>query len=550
MSASSKKKLRKEQEPEKLTQKQIAARKEASTTRLYTIGFTVVLVLLLVAAIFVGIKQTVKNTGYHEKHTTALQVGEHAVSSAELNYYFVDAVNSFYSNYGNYASMFGLQTSVPLDQQVIDEDTGRTWADDFLNTAKDNAKNAYAMADAAAAAGFTLPEDKASEIDNMLSSLETYAKLYGYSNGQAYLKALYGNGATIDSYRAYNERSALADAYYNHYSDSLTYTDEDLRAKESENYDAYSSYSYHYYYLATSKFLTGGTTDEDGNTTYSPEERAAAEAAVKAAAESLTAEEIDSVEALDAAIADLAVNEGAEASSTESKNVLYSSVNSLYQQWVTDSSRKAGDKAVFESTGTNTDDDGNTSEVLNGCYVVYYDGSTDNKFPMVNVRHILIQPTHTEGEAEDAHADGETYSAEELAAAKKSAEDILAQWRSGEATEDSFAALANENSADGDGTTGGLYENVYPGQMAAAFNDWCFDSSRKPGDTGIVETTYGFHVMYFVGNTDLTYRDYQIQSELRSADVEKWHNDLLDAVTVTDGNTDYIRTDLVLSSGN
>ncbi|MCI6935522.1 MAG: peptidylprolyl isomerase, partial [Clostridiales bacterium] len=306
----------------------------------------------------------------------------------------------------------------------------------------------------------------------------------------------------------------------------------------------------HYYYLATSKFLTGGTTDEDGNTTYSPEERAAAEAAVKAAAESLTAEEIDSVEALDAAIADLAVNEGAEASSTESKNVLYSSVNSLYQQWVTDSSRKAGDKAVFESTGTNTDDDGNTSEVLNGCYVVYYDGSTDNKFPMVNVRHILIQPTHTEGEAEDAHADGETYSAEELAAAKKSAEDILAQWRSGEATEDSFAALANENSADGDGTTGGLYENVYPGQMAAAFNDWCFDSSRKPGDTGIVETTYGFHVMYFVGNTDLTYRDYQIQSELRSADVEKWHNDLLDAVTVTDGNTDYIRTDLVLSSGN
>ena len=64
MSASSKKKLRKEQAPEKLTQKQIAAQKEASTTRLYTIGFIVVLVLLLVAAIFVGVKQTIKNTGY------------------------------------------------------------------------------------------------------------------------------------------------------------------------------------------------------------------------------------------------------------------------------------------------------------------------------------------------------------------------------------------------------------------------------------------------------------------------------------------------------
>ena len=84
--------------------------------------------------------------------------------------------------------------------------------------------------------------------------------------------------------------------------------------------------------------------------------------------------------------------------------------------------------------------------------------------------------------------------------------------------------------------------------MVESFNDWCFDSSRKPGDTGIVETTYGFHVMYFVGNTDLTYRDYQIQNELRSADVEKWHTDLLESVTVTDGSTDYIRTDLVLGS--
>lgn len=548
MSASSKKKLRKEQDTEKLTQKQLAARKEDSATRLYTVAFVAVVVLLLVIAIFVGVRQTIKNTGYYEKKTTAMQIGDHTISNAELNYYFVDAVNSFYSNYGNYASMFGLDPATPLDQQVIEEDTGRTWADDFMDTAKENAKDTYAVADAAAAAGFTLPEDQVAQIDSSMSSLDGYATLYGYSNGQAYLKALYGTGATIDSFRAYTERNALASAYYNHYSDSLSYSDAELREKDAENPSAYSSYNYHYYYLATSKFLTGGTTDENGNTTYSPEEQAAAEAAVRAAAETLSSKEIDSLEAFDAAIADLSINAGSEVSSTESKNVLYGAVNSLYQQWVTDSSRKAGDIGVFDSTATNTAEDGTTSETLSGCYVIYYLGSTDNSFPMVNVRHILIKPTHADGEGEDAHADGETYSAEELAAAKKSAEDILAQWKSGEATEDSFAALANSHSEDGDGTTGGLYENVYPGQMVASFNDWCFDSSRKPGDTDIVETTYGFHVMYFVGNTDLTYRDYQIQSELRSADVEKWHTDLLNAVTVTDGKTDYIRTDLVLGN--
>ena len=36
--------------------------------------------------------------------------------------------------------------------------------------------------------------------------------------------------------------------------------------------------------------------------------------------------------------------------------------------------------------------------------------------------------------------------------------------------------------------------------MVAAFNDWCFNESRQPGDTEIVETTYGYHVMYFVGD--------------------------------------------------
>ena len=73
---------------------------------------------------------------------------------------------------------------------------------------------------------------------------------------------------------------------------------------------------------------------------------------------------------------------------------------------------------MFESTTTN--DDG--TETLSGCYVVYYDGSTDNEFPMVNVRHILVKPAHPTDEAEDAHTDGETYSAEEWAAAKATAE--------------------------------------------------------------------------------------------------------------------------------
>ena len=38
--------------------------------------------------------------------------------------------------------------------------------------------------------------------------------------------------------------------------------------------------------------------------------------------------------------------------------------------------------------------------------------------------------------------------------------------------------------------------------MVEAFNAWIFDPTRLPGDTGIVQTNYGFHIMYFVSNSE------------------------------------------------
>ena len=55
----------------------------------------------------------------------------------------------------------------------------------------------------------------------------------------------------------------------------------------------------------------------------------------------------------------------------------------------------------------------------------------------------------------------------------------------------------------GSAQNGGLYENVKTGKMVEEFDAWCFDDSRKYGDTGIVKTTYGYHVMFFSGEEAL-----------------------------------------------
>ena len=538
MSASSKKKLRKEQEAAAMTEKQLAAQKEAKKTKLYTTVFVVVMVAILAIAVIFGSKMAIENSGIREKNTTALTVGEQELNSVEMNYFFMDAVNQFYNNYGSYASMFGLDVTKPLDEQFVDEEAGTTWADDFMTSAKEAAASTYALAEAAKEAGFTLSDEEQLELDVSLGNLSYYAAMYGYSDADSYLRAMYGNGASEESYREYCELQALASAYYTHYSESLTYSEEDLRAAEAGKEIEYNGYSYNTYYLSTSRFLTGGTTAEDGTTTYSDEEKAAAEKAAEEAAKALTGADIKTVADLDAAIANLEINKDSDVSSTHYENTLYTGLTEAYREWITASGRVSGDIAYFPSVSGDT---------VNGFHVVMFQESGDNDFAMKNVRHILIAPEHNHEEGEE-HAEDETYSAEELAAAKAEAEEILAAWKAGEATEEAFAALANEKSADGDGTTGGLYENIYPGQMVDAFEAWCFDESRKTGDTGIVETEYGYHVMYFVGDAELSYRDHLIQSELRSNDLSTWYAETVEAMATTDGDTKYVRTDLVLNA--
>ena len=550
MSASSKKKLRKAQEAEKLTEKQLAEQKEAKKLKIYTGIFAVGMALLVVVAAWIGIKgigNIIANSGLRERRTAALTVGDHELSNAELNYFYVDAVNNFYQNYGSYASLFGLDVTLPLNEQVTDEETGATWADDFLDSAKANAQAVYALTDEAAKQGYALTEEDLSSIEEQIATLELYGVYYyGYSDLEDYLKAIYGSGASEESFRAYAELTTLAQSYQNHYTDSLTYDDAALRAAEAENYNEYSSFSYNSYYLNTSKFLTGGTTDEEGSTTYTDEEKEASVKAAQEAAEALAAGEYESVADFDAAIAELSINADTEnAASTAYTDTAYSSVNAVVRDWVADESRKAGDMDCIPSTTTSTAEDGTETTTTNGYYVVYFVGSTDNDFPMANVRHILAA---FEGGTTDENGTT-TYSDEEKAAAKSEAEAILAEWKAGEATEESFAALANEKSDDGDGTTGGLYENINPASSYVTnFKNWALDD-HKAGDTEIVETEYGYHVMYYAGDTELTYRDYQITNTLISEDTTEWYNALVEAMTVTELNTEYLSKDLVLSNG-
>ncbi len=171
------------------------------------------------------------------------------------------------------------------------------------------------------------------------------------------------------------------------------------------------------------------------------------------------------------------------------------------------------------------------AEFFNTHEAEYAEKGLDKTTSTVDVRHILILP---EG-ATVENVTTEEFSDEAWAAGEQKAQEILDAWLSGDKTEDSFAELANENSADtGSNTNGGLYTGVTEGQMVEAFNDWCFDADRKAGDYGIVKTQFGYHIMYFCGSQLLW------ESQAKSDLISQMSGDFLnDAVAAADAKIDY-----------
>ncbi len=555
MSASSKKKIRREQEAANMTERQRAEQVEAKKLRTLTIVFVTVIALVIVATAGILISRGVAKSGIRERSTVAATIAGSKISTAELSYYYIDSINSFYNNlYNAYGSnaptyamlMYGVDLTTSLDKQVYDEETGKTWADSFIEQAIASAQSTYALYNEAKANNFALTEEETAAIDTVVTNMSLTATLRGYSNVNDYLHSMYGYGTDLESYKEYYTMSRTAYLYQVAHQESLTYDDAALRAQEDENgFESYSSYNYNIYTVSVSDYLEGGTKDENGTTTYSDEERDAAEKKAEEVANGLIAGAA-SWEDVDSAIAELPINAEKETpvKSTAYTDKLYADINDSVAEWLTAEGRKAGDMDVVPYTTESTDTDGNVTTTLRGYYVVCYNGVNENTFTLPAVRHILVA---FEGGTTDSNGN-KTYSDDEKAAAKTAAEELLAQWKEGDATQDSFAALANEKSDDGDGTTGGLYEDIYPGQMVENFENWCYEEGRKAGDTGIVESPYGYHVMYYVSDGDTTYRDFMITNELISEDMQAWYDALVEATTVVNGNTSLLNKDIVVIS--
>ena len=161
----------------------------------------------------------------------------------------------------------------------------------------------------------------------------------------------------------------------------------------------------------------------------------------------------------------------------------------------------------------------------------------------VDIRHLLLIPKDLEEEDNtpawqkkdkepvileyvQVAQDG-TVSCSEAAweAGLKDAQDLLAGWeKDRKRTEATFAQLTRENSDDpGSTINGGAYRNLRKGQLMDSLDAWCFDPARLPGDTTIIRSPYGYHILYFSGSRSIE------QAEAEKVQLEEMQKTLITA---------------------
>ena len=549
MSASSKKKLRKEQNAAILTEKQLKEQKDAKSLKRYTLTFIVCMALVLALGIGIVVYNPIDRA--LDNNTIALTVGNNKLNTTMMNYFLGDAIDQIRSEYQEaygdyafiYAGMSGLDYYKSLDDQAHPEQTEKTWGQVFTEQAISDATKVYALYDAAVKAGHKMTEDEETSVLSTLNTLTAYAIYYaGYQDLDPYLRASYGPTANKETYTEYLKVKALAESFTTKYFDGLKYTNEDYREHEKKDYFSYSSYNFSAYDIVVSSYRKGGTKDENGNTKYSDEEIAAAQAAAKADAEALVKGNYKDSVSLDKAIAALEINKEKK----DVKSTLYTKQfggemisDENLREWLSSKDRKTGDIAMFPQT--TKDSDG--KETITGYTVILFQSGTDNLMKLVNVRHILLKVDSTTDE------DGNTvFKEDSKKKAEEKAKELLEKFNNGEAKDaEAFGKLAKEHSDDGSAKENGLIKDIYPGMTVDAFDNWCFDANRKVGDVEIITTDFGYHVMYFDSFCDMTYRDKLIDSNLRDDATTEWIEGIAKAADVVVGKTSRMHTDRTMA---
>lgn len=418
--------------------------------------------VVLIGAIVLG---SLSAAGKFLRSTISVTSDSYEIDNAMMSYFFNSQVQYYLSN----TSSSSIDQTKSLKSQKYSD--SQTWFDYFMASTKAQVQQLVVLAEAAKAEGMELTAEEKESIESQLNAIDQQAQAQGTTFNK-YIASIYGNGVTREDVQRCLELYTLANSFYEQKYNGFTYSDEVLESYFEENQQTLTVYSYKSYTI-NAEF------DIDASDDVKNEALAAAKASADELAACTTSEAFDAwVEAFLKETGEDDEEEIAKTlESTLNEDTTYSSSSEI-AKWAYEDGRKAGDTKVIEGTNKYA-------------VALLVKAPAREEYLTKNVRHILF--------TEDTYGSAE--------AALNQATTVRKEFSNGEQTAEAFGALAEKYSEDtGSSTNGGQYLNIRKGQMVEAFEDWCFDEARTVGETGIVETDYGYHLMYFEGDGDIAWK--------------------------------------------
>ena len=467
-----------------------------------TIGIVVLVALVCLVASF-------PIRTYLATHETYVVVNGEAVNKVEFDYQYNLTKNNYITQYGSYLTYFGLDTSKDLSTQMYSDTL--SWQDYFEQLAVENLKQSKAMKAAADAEGFTY--DTTDEYNTFKETIKTSAASAGISEKE-YVRSIYGGYATMGRIEQYVKNDMVMNAYYEKLQEDNAPSDDEIQSYYEENKATYDSVDYRLTTieadlptepteLADPVEETAATTDTTATDKTAATDATASDSTDTAyqPSDAEIAKAMEDAKVL-ADDAEQTVAKDGEAHENEQK----SSVNYLISDWLFDDARKAGDTTVI------------TNDNSHCYYVVAFEQRYLDETPSADVRVII--PT------ED-----------------KTGEEILEEWKSGAATEDSFAELCKKYTQDTSAAeNGGLFEQVTKSGMTEELSSWIFDSSRQAGDTVAITVSDTTYVLYYIGQDQPEWK-INIKNTLVSQAMSQYVEDITADITVEDpkGKLNYLK---------
>ncbi|MEG1999828.1 MAG: peptidylprolyl isomerase [Evtepia sp.] len=483
-----------------------------------------IIIALVVAALLIW------HSGLFQKNMTAAAVGDQKVSVAEMDYYYYMTANNTISTanmYAEYGISSGYDPKLSPQEQIYDKDKGTTYADYFRQTAMTNLQEVYLLTEQAKTANYQMSEKGKAEIESNLSQLAMYSVQNGYGES-AYLKLLYGPYMDKNLFVRLLGDTILASEYATQRAEEFHYTDDELNAYYKEHSAELDTYNYRFCNINAK---TEPKTDAEGNTVEAtPEETAAALAVAEQNANAMVAR-LKQGASFNSVAKEFAAEQEKESFNDAEYNHKTESLGSElsaapYGAWLMEPGRKANEVASVQNAES-------------GYCVVQYIGRTqrNDTYATMDIRNILIKAeTDPTTATEEKPA---TSTQAQLDTARKAADDLLAQWKAGDATAESFAELAKTNSKDTNAAEGGIMTKVARNTMSAACNNWIFTTGRALKSAEVVESTdasgavNGYQILY-LENNGLPRWKAGANDALASKAYEDWFTALKDAAPVVE----------------